>query len=61
MSSNPVKVRTIRPHDTVDGMKQPGEVYDRTKEEADTLSAVGVVGIVPAAPAPKARRTSKAK
>ncbi len=60
MSSNPVKVRTIRPHDTVDGMKQPGEVYDRTKEEADTLSAVGVVGIVPAAPAPKAKRTSKA-
>jgi len=60
MSLSPVKVRTIRPHDTVDGMKQPGEVYDRTKEEADTLSAVGVVGIVPAAP-PKARRTRKAK
>ncbi len=52
MSSNPVKVRTIRPHDTVDGMKQPGEVYDRTKEEADTLSAVGVVETVPA---PKAK------
>ena len=61
MSHSKVTVRTIRPHDTVDGLKQPGEVYDRTKEEADTLSAVGVVGIVPAASAPKARRTRKAK
>lgn len=52
MSCNPVKVCTIRPHDTFDGMKQPGEVYDRTKEEADTLSAVGVVALVPA---PKAK------
>ena len=48
MSRDLVKVRTIRPHDTVDGMKQPGEVYDRTKEEADTLSVVGVVSIVAA-------------
>ena len=41
-----VQVRTIRPHDTAEGMKLPGDVYDRTKEDADQLSALGVVGIV---------------
>ncbi len=56
-----VKVRTIRPHDTIEGLKAPGDEYDRTKEDADTLSAVGVVGIVPASPAPKAKRATKAK
>ena len=45
MSHN-IKVRTVRPHDTTEGTRQPGEVYDRTKEEADTLLAIGVVDLV---------------
>ena len=44
--SSKIKVRTIRPHDTSEGMKLPGDVYGRTKEDADSLSALGVVRIV---------------
>ena len=47
--SSKIKVRTIRPHDTVEGMKLPGDGYDRTKEDADHLSALGVVGLVASA------------
>jgi hypothetical protein len=50
-----VSVRTIRPHDTSEGLKQPGDVYDRTKEDADKLSAAGVVEAAPATK-PKARK-----
>lgn len=68
MSRN-VTVRTVRPHDTTEGTKQPGEVYDRTKEEADTLLAIGVVDLVmggsakpEASPARKrATKTAKGK
>jgi hypothetical protein len=55
------QVRAIRPHDTSEGLKQPGEVYDRTREDADTLAAIGVVEIVEAKPAAKVKRTAKAK
>lgn len=48
MSLETVKVRTIRPHDTAEGMKLPGDVYDRTKAHAAQLSAAGVVEMVAA-------------
>lgn len=48
MSHN-TKVRTVRPHDTSEGMKQPGDVYARSKDDADYLSLLGVVDIVPSA------------
>ena len=54
MSRNLVKVRTIRPHDTTEGLKQPGDEYERTKSDAEKLSAAGVVSIV-AAKAAKAK------
>jgi hypothetical protein len=38
-----VKVRTIRPHDTTEGMKAPGEEYERSKVDADVLTELGVV------------------
>lgn len=43
MSHSAVKVRTIRPHDTHEGMRQPGDEYDRPKAEADKLIAQGVI------------------
>lgn len=49
-----VKVRTIRPHDTAEGMKAPGDEYERAKADADQLSKQGVVELVSA-------RTSRAK
>ena len=55
MSSDTVKVRTIRPHDTSEGMKSPGDEYDRTQAHADQLAAQGVVEILAAKPAPKAK------
>lgn len=54
MSRDLVKVRTIRPHDTADGFKQPDDEYDRTKPDADRLASAGVVSIV-AAKATKAK------
>ena len=38
-----VKVRTIRPHDTIEGMKLPGDEYERSKADADQLTKTGVV------------------
>lgn len=57
MSHN-VKVRTIRPHDTTDGMKAPGEQYERRAADADQLVKLGVVAIAIARPPakPKARK-----
>ncbi len=46
MSHDRVKVRTLRPHDTTDGMKAPGEEYERTKADADRLAKLGVVELV---------------
>lgn len=57
MSHNPVKVRTIRPHDTNEGMRQPGDEYDRLKAEADHLIARGVVELASVnAPAKRAKK-----
>ncbi len=52
MSYSPVKVRTIRPHDTSDGLRSPGDVYDRPASEAKQLADQGVVALVTA---PKAK------
>jgi hypothetical protein len=41
-----VKVRALRPHDTVDGIKQPGEEYERTAEDAKHLSDRRIVQAV---------------
>lgn len=46
MSPDRVKVRTIRPHDTSEGMKVPGDEYERTKADAESLRAAGVVSII---------------
>ena len=53
--SSKIQVRTIRPHDTAEDMKLPGEFYDRMKEDADHLSAPGVVGIITPAKARASR------
>lgn len=55
MSLDLVTVRTIRPHDTTDGLRSPGDQYDRSKADADKLTAAGVVEIV----APKAKPKGK--
>jgi hypothetical protein len=52
--SDLVKVRTIRPHDTTDGLRQPGDEYQRARTEAETLRDQGVLEIV-------ATRATKAK
>ncbi|MEA1015592.1 hypothetical protein [Sphingosinicella sp. LY1275] len=49
-----VKVRALRQHDTTEGLKAPGDEYERTKREAEALAAKGVVAIVPSK-APKAK------
>lgn len=51
MSADTIKVRTIRPHDTSEGMKAPGEEYDRAKADAEQLAGQGVVEIVDSKPA----------
>lgn len=48
MSRDLVKVRALRPHDTSEGAKAPGDEYDRTKADADKLAGLGVVEIVSA-------------
>ena len=55
MSRN-VTVRAIRPHDTVAGMKQPGDEYERPEDEAKALADKGVLSIA----TPKAAAKSKA-
>lgn len=57
MSHN-VKVRTVRPHDTTEGMKAPGDEYERTAADAKQLAEAGVVAMVTSAPA---KRTAKSK
>jgi hypothetical protein len=59
MSHN-VKVRTIRPHDTTNGLKQPGDQYERTAADAKQLADAGVVELVTAAPA-RASKAAKRK
>jgi hypothetical protein len=48
MSRDLVKVRTIRPHDTTEGLRAPGDEYERSKTDADQLAKQGVVEIAPA-------------
>jgi hypothetical protein len=43
MSHDLVKVRTIRPHDTTEGLRLPGDEYERTAKDAEQLSKAGVV------------------
>ena len=57
MTSDHVTVRTIRPHDTSEGLRSPGDEYERSKADADQLAAAGVVSIVAAA---AKRKTAKA-
>lgn len=57
-----VKVRTIRPHDTTEGLKAPGDEYLRAAADAKALADAGVVEIVQAAPAKaKAKRAKASK
>lgn len=39
-------VRALRPHDTVTGIKQPGDEYARPLAEAEQLEKLGVIAIV---------------
>jgi hypothetical protein len=48
MSRDLVKVRTIRPHDTTEGLRAPGDEYERNKAGADQLAKQGVVELLPA-------------
>lgn len=41
-----VMVRTLRPHDTVDGQRAPGDEYKRSPADAKQLAQAGVVAIV---------------
>lgn len=50
-----VTVKAVRPHDTSDGMKQPGDTYTRDAGEAETLRAAGVLSIVADKPKAKAK------
>jgi hypothetical protein len=55
MSHN-VKVRTIRPHDTTEGLKAPGDEYERTAADAKQLADQGIVETVTAKAAKKGGR-----
>jgi hypothetical protein len=39
-------VRTIRQHDTIDGMKMPGDEYQRAYHDAHILAAGNIVEII---------------
>ncbi|SOB88296.1 hypothetical protein SAMN06297144_3447 [Sphingomonas guangdongensis] len=52
MSRN-VTVRAVRPHDTADGLRQPGDEYERPEAEAKALAAQGVVTITKATRKPQ--------
>ncbi len=56
MSHNQVKVRAIRPHDTVDGTKAPGDEYERDETDAKMLAAMGVLELVAANAPAKSKR-----
>jgi hypothetical protein len=45
-----MKVRTIRPHDTIEGSKVLGEEYERTTALALQLAEAGVVELVTSEP-----------
>lgn len=53
-----VKVRTIRPHDTADGMRSPGDEYLRSPADAKQLAAAGVVELVETAKPKRSRKKS---
>jgi hypothetical protein len=57
MQPRTVKVRTIRPHDTTDGLRSPGDEYERSAGEAKVLADKGVVALV----APPKAKGAKAK
>lgn len=59
MSHDTRKVRTVRQHDTAEGMKAPGDVYDRAKSEAEYLAEKGIVEIISTKPAPKAKKAGE--
>lgn len=67
MSHDLVRVRAIRPHDTTEGMRAPGEEYERSKAEAEQLHAQGIVSPkafaakAPKAVAAKAPKAAKSK
>ncbi|MDO9442424.1 MAG: hypothetical protein Q7T73_16170 [Beijerinckiaceae bacterium] len=51
MSREILKVRSILPHFTAEGMKDPVDEYDRTYADADQLAELGVVEVVTTTPA----------
>lgn len=53
--SSKVTVRAIRPHDTTEGYRAPGDEYDRDEAEAKALADRGVLAIVK--PKAKAKAT----
>ena len=53
---DPVTVRAIRPHDTADGPKAPGDAYQRERGEAEALAGKGIVTIEAAAKATPRKR-----
>lgn len=55
MAETMLKVRTIRPHDTAQGLRSPGDEYERSKADAEQLEAAGVVAIMPAAKPKRAK------
>ena len=55
MSRDLIRVRVLRPHDTDAGLRSPGDEYERTKADADALTAAGVVEIVAAKAKPKGK------
>jgi hypothetical protein len=54
------KVRTIRQHDTTDGLKVRGDVYERTEVDAKHLTGRGIAEPV-TVQARKPRRATKRK
>jgi hypothetical protein len=44
--ADPVTVRAVRPHDTVEGLKLPGDEYQRARTEAEILRNGGILAII---------------
>ena len=57
MSRDLVTVRAIRPHDTTEGLKQPGDEYQRPAAEVRQLA--GIVETVTPKAKPKAKPRRK--
>jgi hypothetical protein len=53
---DPVTVRALRPHDTADGLKAPGDAYQRERAEAEALADKSIVTIEAAAKAAPRKR-----